>query len=161
MGVSSGVSIQLRVNAYDAAGNRGIGPAGPVVSGALVQQTSTAIHYTGTWATASSPLFSGGSVRQSSTAGSSASYTFTGRGIALVSTLAMTRGTVRVYLDGKYVTRVDMLDSPTVYQGIAWQTIWSTSGTHYAQADRRRDRRPAADRPGRLRRPALTSSAPR
>ncbi len=130
MGLSSGVSIQLRVRAIDASGNAGTWVSGPTVTGGLVQQTSTAIHYAGSWTAATSSLYSGGSVLASSATSSSASYTFTGRGIGLISTLATTRGTVRVYLDGTYVTRVDMLTSPTMYQGIAWQTVWSSSHTH-------------------------------
>jgi hypothetical protein len=95
----------------------------------LVQNTSSSIHYAGSWATSSSSSYSGGSAKTSSTAGASATYTFTGRGIALVSTLSASRGTVRVYVDGVYQGRVDPSHAPTVFHGVAWQMTWSSSRT--------------------------------
>ena len=127
---ASGSTVRFRVRAVDAAGNVGAWATGPRIAVSLVQQTSRAIHYTGSWATSSSASYSGGSVRRASARGASASFTFTGRGIGLVSTLAPSRGTVRIYLDGKYVTRVDLRASSTVYRAIVWQTTWSSSRTH-------------------------------
>jgi len=127
---TSGSTVRFRVRAVDAAGNVGSWATGPTIAVSLVQQTSRAVHYSGSWATSSSSSYSGGSVRRATTRGASASFTFTGRGIGLVSTLASTRGTVRIYLDGKYVTRVDLRASPTVYRAIVWQTTWSSSHTH-------------------------------
>ena len=40
--------------------------------------------------------------------GASATLTFTGRGIAWIGPVGPTRGTARVYLDGKYVKTVDL-----------------------------------------------------
>ncbi len=127
MGLSSGASIRVRVRAVDATGNVGAWVTGPTVVASLVQQTTSSIHYAGTWSTSRSTSYSGGSARASSKPSSSATWTFTGRGIALVSTMATTRGTVRIYLDGKYVTRVDMLASPTVFRAVAWQATWSST----------------------------------
>jgi subtilisin family serine protease len=127
---TSGSTVRFRVRAIDAAGNVGAWATGPTIRVSLVQQTSSAVHYTGSWATSSSASYSGGSVRRASARGASASFTFTGRGIGLVSTLAPTRGTVRIYLDGKYVTRLDLRASSTVYRAIVWQTTWSSSHTH-------------------------------
>jgi hypothetical protein len=129
MGLSSGARVQLRVRAVDIAGNVGAWRTGSTVTGLLVQNTSSSIHYAGSWTTSSSSSYSGGSVKTSSTAGSSATYTFTGRGIALVSTLSASRGTVRVYVDGIYQGRVDPSHAPTVFHGVAWQMAWSSSKT--------------------------------
>ncbi|HEY7130623.1 MAG TPA: S8 family serine peptidase [Candidatus Limnocylindrales bacterium] len=130
MGVSSGMTMRLQVRAVDAAGNVGKWMAGPTFSASLVQQTSSSIRYAGSWRTYASSLFSGGSVRAASRTSASATFSFTGRTIGLVSTLATTRGTARIYLDGADVTRVDMLHSPTMYRGVAWQRTWSSSGRH-------------------------------
>jgi len=94
----------------------------------LLQNTSSSIHYAGSWATSSSSAYSGGSVKTSSTAGASATYSFTGRGIALVSTLSASRGTVRVYVDGVYQGRIDPSHAPTVFHGVAWQMIGFVPG---------------------------------
>ena len=129
MALSSGATIRLRVRAVDAAGNVGAWATGPTIAASLVQQTSSSVHYSGAWGTSTSSLFSGGSVRRSSTNGASATFTFTGRAIALVTTRAVTRGKVKVYVDGVFVTHVDPTASPTMYRGIAWQMTWSSSRT--------------------------------
>ena len=53
----------------------------------------------------------------------------TGRSIALVTTKAPTRGTVKVYVNGTYVATVDLYATTTKYRALAWQKTWSTSGT--------------------------------
>jgi subtilisin family serine protease len=121
---SSG-TVRYRSRAIDLAGNVGTWAYSPTLTPRLTQQTSTAIHYHGTWTTASNALFSGGSAKYSRSSTASASYTFTGRGIALVSTRATTRGKVRVYINGAYAGIVD-LNGPTQYRTVAWQRTWST-----------------------------------
>jgi subtilisin family serine protease len=124
---ASGSTVRFRVRAIDAAGNVGAWATGPTIAVSLLQQTSSAIHYRGSWATGRSTSYSGGSVRYATAAGASATFTFTGRGIALVSTLASTRGKVRIYIDGTYVAKVDLGASPTMYRAIVWQRTWSSS----------------------------------
>ena len=61
-------------------------------------------------------------------AGRSVSLTFTGRSIGFVTTMAPTRGKVRVYVNGNLLTTLD-LRAATRYQVIAWQKTWSTAAT--------------------------------
>ena len=124
---ASGSRVRFRVRAVDAAGNVGAWATGSTIAVSLIQQTSSVIHYRGSWATSRAPSYSGGSLRHASARGASASFTFTGRGIALISTRATSRGTVRIYIDGRYVTRVDLGGSPTLFRAIAWQATWSSS----------------------------------
>ncbi len=42
---------------------------------------------------------------------------------------AIARGKVRVYVNGNYVTTVDLRSSSTRYRVLAWQKTWSTSAT--------------------------------
>jgi hypothetical protein len=121
---SSG-TVRYRSRAIDLAGNVGAWAYGPTLSPRLVQQTSTAIHYHGTWTSSSYASFSGGSAKYARSSTASASYTFTGRGIALVSTRATTRGKVRVYINGAYAGIVDLY-GPTQFRTVAWQRTWST-----------------------------------
>jgi alpha-tubulin suppressor-like RCC1 family protein/subtilisin family serine protease len=130
IGLASGTRYRFDVRAIDGVGHASAWRASATVTPGLVQQTSTAVRYGGAWSTAWSTSYSGGSARASSTAGAAASYTFTGRGIALVTTRAATRGRVKIYIDGVYITRLDLLSATVQFRAIAWQRTWTASGTH-------------------------------
>ncbi len=125
---SSG-TVRYRVRAVDGAGNRGGWAYTPTLSPRLVQQSSSAVMYGGTWYGTSSTAYSGGSAKYANVAGRSATYTFTGRSIAFVTTKAPTRGKVKIYVNGAYVATVDLYRSSTQYRVLVWQKTWSTSGT--------------------------------
>ncbi len=122
-------TVRYRVRAVDAANNAGAWTDGLTLSPRLTQQSSTAVKYSGTWTNASSSSYSGGSVKATSVAGRSATYAFTGRSIALVTTKASTRGKVKVYVNGVYQATVDLYRSSFQYRAVAWQKTWSSSGT--------------------------------
>ena len=126
--VASSGTVRYRVRAVDRAGNVGPWTAGPAVAPRLVQQSRPAIQYGGAWTATASPSFSGGSVRHAGAPGRSVSYTFTGRSIGFVTTMAPARGKVSVYVNGHLVTTLD-LRATTRYRVIAWQKTWSNSAT--------------------------------
>jgi hypothetical protein len=72
----------------------------------------------------------GGSGLTSSTAGASASFTFTGRGVALVAPKFSTAGQVYVYVDGNYVQTVDLYAASTSPMATAFGWFWNAAGTH-------------------------------
>jgi hypothetical protein len=73
-----------------------------------IGDSSAAIKYAPSWKTARYWAYSGNQVRYATGAGASASFAFTGRGIAWVGPVGPTRGTAKVYIDGKYVVTVDL-----------------------------------------------------
>jgi hypothetical protein len=73
-----------------------------------VGESSTAIAYRYTWAPARYWAYSGRQVRYATRTGASATITFTGNGIAWVGPVGPTRGTARVYIDGRAVASVDL-----------------------------------------------------
>ena len=123
---SSG-TVRFRVRAVNQNGIESGSATGPTLSGRLSQQTSSAISYSGTWRTASSSSYSGGSTRYTRTSGAKATYTFTGRSVALVTTKSPSRGKVKVYVNGSYLTTVDLYASASRYRTVAWQKTWTTS----------------------------------
>lgn len=125
---SSG-TVRYRVRAIDRAGNTGAWATGPVLTPRLVQQTSTTVRFGRGWTTQSAAGFSGSSARYARTAGASASYTFTGRAFALVTTRATTRGRARIYVNGGYAGTVDFGASTTAFRSVAWQRTWTTVAT--------------------------------
>jgi hypothetical protein len=103
----SGHTYRYEVRARDRAGNVGAWVAGTTVRPTLLQQTTAGIAWSGAWATHSSTVASGGSVTSSAAAGASVSYTFSGRGIAVVAQRDPTFGQFRVYVDGALIVTGD------------------------------------------------------
>jgi hypothetical protein len=73
-----------------------------------VAETSGAITYRLAWSTARYSAYSGHQVRYATRTGASATIAFTGTGIAWMGPVGPTRGTARVYIDGKAVASVDL-----------------------------------------------------
>jgi hypothetical protein len=121
-------TVRYRARAVDKAGNVGAWLAGRNTAVRLVQNTSTAVTFGSGWSATSSSTFSGGSVRYATVAGKAASFTFTGRSIAFVTTRATTRGKVRIYIDGVLQATPD-LGGSTLHRDVAWQKTWTTSAT--------------------------------
>ena len=98
-------------------------------AGRLVQDGSTAVRYSSPWSRSTSSRHSGGSARYTSTSGRSASYTFTGRAIALVTTRGTTRGKVRIYVDGVLQATVDTYRSSAQYRSVVWRRAYPSTVT--------------------------------
>src|SRR5205085_3267319 len=67
---------------------------------------ASSIVYKDSWATARYAAYSGRIVHYATKTGASATITFTGTGIAWIGPVGPTRGTARVYIDGKAVATV-------------------------------------------------------
>jgi hypothetical protein len=128
--LAPGHAYRFAIRARDRAGNVGAWIAGPTVGAALVQQSSTAIAYAGTWNVGESDDYSASFDRFSFDAGAAAKYTFTARGIGFVATRGPDRGAVRVYLDGDLVATVDTHASSLEFRYVAWSRTWASAGTH-------------------------------
>lgn len=127
--LAAGHSYRFAVRARDAAGNLGAWRAGSTTSAVVLQDSSTALHWSSGWHVASSTAYSGGTARYASTAGAWMTVTFTGRNVGFVTALGA-RGQVRVYVDGSYVTTLDLRSATSAYRAIAWTRAWSSSATH-------------------------------
>jgi hypothetical protein len=123
-------TYRYEVRARDWAGNVGPWKAGTSFRMNVSQETSSSVKFSGTWKTASSTSYSGGSLRSTTTSGASATYTFTGRAIGFVSSRGPNRGSVKVYIDGVYVKTVSLYASALSFGSAAFQKTWSSSGKH-------------------------------
>ncbi len=128
--VTPGHTYVYRARAWDKAGNLSAYVAGPSLKPSLYQGGNSTIKYTGTWKTGTSTSYSNGTVKFSKSAGASASYTFTGRAIAFVTTKRSTAGKVKVYIDGVLTTTIDTVSASTTFRFVAYAKTWTTSGTH-------------------------------
>ena len=127
--LAPGHAYRFGVQAVDQAGNTGTWAYGGTFKLTPVSQSSSAVRYHGTWANSTLTTWWGGSAKVSSTAGSTASYTFTGRSIAWVGLKGATRGKARVYVDGVLKATVDLYSATTLRQQIVWAANYSTSAT--------------------------------
>ena len=93
-------------------------------------EASSTAHYTGSWSLVSNASYSGGKARAASTRGRAVTYTVTGRSAAWVSATGPTRGAANVYVDGAYVTTVNLHTTSTAYRRVVWTRSWGAVGTH-------------------------------
>jgi hypothetical protein len=125
--LSAGHWYTFRVRAVDKAGNAGVWRAGSAFR--LTQYSQSAAAYYGSWSTASSTSYVGGSAKWSSTAGSRLRFTFTGRSFGWVSDVGVARGRVAIYVNSVYIATVDLYAATRVDRFIAWSKTWSTTAT--------------------------------
>lgn len=126
----TGGTLLHGVRAVDKAGNASAFAYAAPLRPVLHQEGSAAIVYAGSWSSASGSTYSGGGARTSGTAGASATYAFTGRSVALVTTLGPGRGAVQVWVDGALATTVDTYARKARGQVQVWSTSWATEGPH-------------------------------
>ena len=128
--ITPGHTYRFRVRGRDLAGNVGAWSPSYTWYPVLTQQSSTALTWTGAWASTSDADNSGGSARISEQAGASVSYTFSGRAVAWVSTLRPDAGTVQVWVDGVLRATVDTAADATVHRQVVYSKSWSSYGSH-------------------------------
>jgi hypothetical protein len=95
-----------------------------------IPETAAAIVYQSTWKTARYSAYAGRQVKYSTRRGASATIPFTGTGIAWIGPVGPTRGTARVYVDGKYVTTVNLRRSTFKARTLLFAKKFSSSGAH-------------------------------
>ena len=103
-----GSSYRYAVAAQDGAGNWSTSHT-LVTTFAVqaIQETSTAVTYTGTWSShACSPAY-GGSLKLSTQAHANARLSFSGRHVAFISPKAPVGGQAWIYIDGQHVETID------------------------------------------------------
>ncbi len=123
-------AVQYQVRAWDAAGNVGAWKSSSAFDLRLASERSSAIKYARTWKTSLSSSYLDGAVRQSRVTGATASYTFTGSQVAWIAALAPTRGSARVYVDGRHVATVNLYSRTLQTQRAVYTYSWATAGRH-------------------------------
>ncbi len=110
--------------------NASSGTAAPKPVKRHYSEGSRRIVYRGSWGNASSSGYIGGNVRYSKTAGSTATFTFTGSSVRWIGPLGPTRGRALVLIDGRAVARVDLWRSSFVARAVLFTRSFKASGKH-------------------------------
>ncbi|MGX6606861.1 N-acetylmuramoyl-L-alanine amidase [Micromonosporaceae bacterium Da 78-11] len=121
-----GRATTFTLRATDRAGNSRIASVTRtpvVVSEAVAERT-------GDWRTLRNPGYLGGVALGSPTAGSTATWSFTGRSATLAVGRGAASGRARIYVDGDDQGFVDLRSVRTVYRQAVWARSWGASGTH-------------------------------
>ncbi len=127
-----GKRYQYRLRATDIVGNVSAWTlSAPFVLG-RTQESSGAIVYAGAWRTSRSSAFSGGKDRYATGTGASATFTFSGEGIAWVSSRSSSRGSAQVLIDGSPAGIVN-LHGTTKHRQVVFSAAWPTSSVHSIQ----------------------------
>src|SRR6185312_16029086 len=120
----------FRVRARDGAGNWGAWSATTTVTPVRYQETTSLATWHGTWHRFVTSSSSGGSSRYATGKGASVTFRFTGRAFGIVSPKGPSRGSARLYVDGVYVSTVDLHRSSWTPRIVVAARSWSSSGTH-------------------------------
>jgi N-acetylmuramoyl-L-alanine amidase len=105
-------------------------PSTSVTTPTRYEQTNSNVVKAGTWATFTKSDASGGSYGRSASAGSSATVSFTGTRLDIISMKGTTTGIMDVYLDGNLMTTIDTASTTAVYKLVLWSTGEIAQGTH-------------------------------
>lgn len=125
--LAPGHAYRIRVRATDHSDNIGDWTLGQTFTIGRFQESSSAIHWHGTWWSAANASYWGGHDRYARQAGATASLTFTGRSFAWVGSVGPSRGRARIYIDGKLVASLDLHAATAQARRLLFTTAWSTS----------------------------------
>ena len=127
---TNGAWVGWRSRATDRLANVSPWVAGPLVKASIFQQTSSTVHWSGTWHTVNSASASGGSLRYSIASGASVTFAFNGSSVAWVSARGPGRGSAKVYVDGVYKSTVNLSASNGSSRAIVYAANWGVYGSH-------------------------------
>lgn len=128
-----GDTFRYRARATDSLGNTSAWAAGPTAKVMAKQEGSAAVAYSGTWSSSSVSSAYGGGLKHATTSTARARFTFTGRSVAWVAPRAANRGRADVYVDGVFVTTVDLYSATSLPRSVVFSRTWASSGPHTLQ----------------------------
>jgi hypothetical protein len=128
-----GKTYRFILRATDGAGNTGGYSTMPTARFGRAQENNTAVATAGGWRRVTLAGASGGYVKKSTTTGASATYSFTGTGVAFVSTLGASRGKAEIWLDGTKVAIVDLYSASSRPARVVWASGVLTNAAHTLQ----------------------------
>jgi hypothetical protein len=123
-------TYQLRVQAFDKAGNASAWVEGPIVSFSVLQESNSRIDYRGSWRWARQPGALGGGSMQTRVPGSTATVTFRSRAFAVVAPTGPGYHTVTVRVDGVQVATVNLSGRSRHDRVVVYSTTWAAWSEH-------------------------------
>jgi hypothetical protein len=125
-----GHTYRFLVHAFDMAGNASPAILGPPFAVRVLEERSRAIGYEGRWRRFYRSDASARHVALPRSARSASRLRFYGRGIAWVSRVALHGGRARVYVDGRYVDRVNLASSSPAARQVVYTRRFGSRRWH-------------------------------
>ena len=123
-----GTTYGYATRAADGVGNTSEWVPGARGATLLTEQTSSSVVYSGTWKSAANRYASGGTLNYTTRKGASATYTFTGSGVAWVAYRGPDRGSARVYVDGVYKKSISLYAKTYSAKQVVFAFNWGSTG---------------------------------
>ncbi|XVU23648.1 N-acetylmuramoyl-L-alanine amidase [Actinoplanes sp. CA-054009] len=117
------------------AGDRARNTVNASVTRTPVVLSEAASQRTGTWRLLNNPAYLGGTALGASTAGSSASWTFSGSSVAVAFSRGPKAGKVRIFVDGQAQGTVDLKATGPLNRQAAWSRSWPGSDQHTVRVE--------------------------
>ena len=128
--LTNGKTYRYRVRATDKARNIGSWDYGPMFKPGRKNDNSASVRYSSGWTTAADSSAIGAIIHESRRTGATARLTFTGRDIAWIAERGPQYGKARVYIDGAYISTVDLRHDANLPARLVFRRHWSAVGTH-------------------------------
>jgi len=128
-----GSTYRFTLRATDGVGNTGGYTTTATAKLAKAQEDSAAVTRVGVWRRVALSGALGGYVSKSTTTGATTTYTFSGSGVAFVSTVAAARGKAEVWLDGSKMATIDLYAATTQPARVVWASGVLTDSLHSVQ----------------------------
>jgi hypothetical protein len=123
-------SYRYRVRATNGDGVTSSYQTGPSFVLNARNEKLSSISYTGTWTQQTVSNAYGGGLKYAKSSTARATFTFTGRSFAWVSTRNYNRGKAAVYVDGVLVTTIDLYHASAQWRRTVFTRNWSLSSSH-------------------------------
>lgn len=108
------------MRAQDRAGIWSAWAYGPAFKVGAYQESSAMVKFTGVWTAAKQKAAYGGALRYATAGGSQIGFTFNSRNVALVARRSAGSGQAAIYLDGVYLTTVDLYSSTVLQRRVVF-----------------------------------------
>ena len=123
-------NYRFKVDAVDRAGNFSAAIYSALVRASTYQNTSTRSPTAARGQRRRTTCISADRRATPASVGASATLKFSGRSIGWIATLGPSRGSARVYVDGKLVTTVNLNSATAFYGRTVFTKTWTAIGTH-------------------------------
>ena len=128
---NSAITYRFCVYSVDNRGNQSTGGRCSATFKTIsYSESSSAMHYSGTWSLSTSTAYIGGKARVSSTRNASNSLSFRGNRVGWYSRLGPTNGTAKVYIDGSFYKSVSLYSPTIVDRKLVFTKNWTAVGNH-------------------------------
>jgi hypothetical protein len=127
---NSALTYRICIRTIDNADNQSVRRCSATFKTVSVSESSTAMHFTGTWALSTSAVYVGGKAKVSSKANSTATVSFRGNRVGWYARMGPAYGSAKVYIDGHFVKTVNMHATVIADRKLVFTKAWSTIGNH-------------------------------